>query len=243
MDLKLKIKSGPLQGKEFPLNVGDVIGRSSAEITLNDPKISGRHAKIEKGPFEELQMIDLGSTNGLRVDDKKVMQVTLTPGLIIKLGNTLCEVIGFDNLAPAVEPSDHKPPSLPLKTPPKPSDWPDYFVDFVKHALNKISNTPQAVAPFKPILVLRITHGLQAGTEWVLGYGPRTIGCGGLDLHVFDPLAPPFAFKVLPEGAHARYITEFPQEVRLNDRAISSEVLNDGDEIAFADTRIKVSFR
>jgi pSer/pThr/pTyr-binding forkhead associated (FHA) protein len=93
MILKLLVKTGPLAGKQFDLKAGMVIGRSSVDITLDDAKLSGRHAKVETDPAGNWIMIDLGSTNGLKVKGKRLAQVSLTPGTVIHIGNTDMEVI------------------------------------------------------------------------------------------------------------------------------------------------------
>ncbi|OFZ13797.1 MAG: hypothetical protein A2Z20_06015 [Bdellovibrionales bacterium RBG_16_40_8] len=238
MSLRLKITSGPLQGREYQLKPGIIIGRSGAEISINDAKISGRHAKIENGPAGDLLMIDLGSTNGLLVQGKKLTQVSLTHGLTIRIGNTFCEI---QKMAPSSKIEDSTLPPLPNK-PPKPREPSDYFADLNLVLSKKLKNKIRAILPFKPLVILQVTHGLQTGTEWTLGYGPRTFGASELDLHILDPGAPPHTFSVEPRNNRIYLTTAHPQKIRLNGRAISSEELKNGDEIAVADTRIKVSF-
>src|SRR5690606_6069948 len=99
------------------------------------------------------------------------------------------------------------------------------------------------VLPFRPLVTLRVVRGLQVGTEWVLGYGPRRVGLGSLDLHLFDPKAPLIAFTVTPDKAKAMFHTEHPSSVRLNGRGVSTETLSDGDVIEIGETVIKVGFR
>ncbi|MCB0350925.1 MAG: FHA domain-containing protein [Bdellovibrionales bacterium] len=246
MELKLKIASGPLQGREFPLRAGAVIGRSSSDITINDPKVSGRHAKVEVGPTGDLILVDLGSNNGIRVNNKKLVQITLIPGLTMQIGSTICEILASrEEKASApmpqlveLEGADTRPPKI-MKSP----SWSEYFSNFIEKSLAKITNRPFEVRPFKPLVVLTITHGLHAGTKWTLGYGPRVFGIGSLDFQIYDPDMPPDIFKIKPTGEFATYETNYPDKVRLNGRSITTEKLKMDDEITFSNTRIKVSFK
>lgn len=71
---------------------GFVLGRGSdADVRVNDPGVSRRHAKISvtgspDQPSVEIE--DLGSTNGLIVNGSRVQQATLTEGSRIEIGNT-----------------------------------------------------------------------------------------------------------------------------------------------------------
>lgn len=65
-----------------------VIGRAAeADLRLNDPGISRRHAEIrlENGVFV---LVDLDSTNGVRVNDAPTTRRQLAPGDRIELGST-----------------------------------------------------------------------------------------------------------------------------------------------------------
>ena len=65
----LAVVAGPAAGQEFPLPVGHfLIGRDPAnDVTIADPLISKRHARIEVATtFVEL--VDLNSANGILVD-------------------------------------------------------------------------------------------------------------------------------------------------------------------------------
>jgi hypothetical protein len=65
-----------------------VIGRAAeADLRLNDPGVSRRHAEIrqESGSF---WVIDLGSTNGLRVNDAPVSRHELINGDRVEIGST-----------------------------------------------------------------------------------------------------------------------------------------------------------
>jgi hypothetical protein len=65
-----------------------VIGRAAeADLRLNDPGVSRKHAEIrlENGQFT---LVDIGSTNGIRLNNAPVTRQQLAPGDRIELGST-----------------------------------------------------------------------------------------------------------------------------------------------------------
>ncbi|MDQ1696602.1 MAG: hypothetical protein QOJ03_1955 [Frankiaceae bacterium] len=65
-----------------------VLGRAAdADLKLNDPGVSRRHAEIrqEGGDFV---VVDLGSTNGVRVNDASVTRQSLKTGDRVEIGST-----------------------------------------------------------------------------------------------------------------------------------------------------------
>lgn len=234
MGLRFKILSGPLQGKEYTVSPGAVVGRASVEIQISDSKVSGRHAKIEKGPDGALYLIDLGSKSGIRVENKKLLKLPLVSGLTFTLGRTLISVLGD------LSADTHDPEPPPL-------EWFEYFAQFSAQAREKVSNEPKKILPFNKLLVLRFVAGIQAGTEWALGYGPRDIGLGSLDLPLFESSSPPIAFTVSPDpdgtDFTVLYSTRYSEKILLNGRSVSSETLVTGDIISIGETKIAVSFK
>lgn len=71
---------------------GLVVGRGAdADLRLNDPGVSRRHALITVGGTAERPVVtieDLGSTNGVVVNGTKVTKTALREGARIELGNT-----------------------------------------------------------------------------------------------------------------------------------------------------------
>jgi hypothetical protein len=70
---------------------GAVIGRGAeADLRINDPGISRRHAEIRVGGQgrPEVSVVDLGSTNGTMVDGSRVREATLRDGQHLRVGNT-----------------------------------------------------------------------------------------------------------------------------------------------------------
>jgi hypothetical protein len=82
-----------VNGTRHPLQPpGLVIGRGSeADLRINDPGISRRHAQIRvdaAGPQVQIDIVDLGSTNGITVDGQRVQQAALQEGSRIEIGST-----------------------------------------------------------------------------------------------------------------------------------------------------------
>ena len=81
-----------VNGTRHPLEApGLVIGRGTeADLRINDPGISRRHAEIrvdEQGGGK-IDIVDLGSTNGITVDGQKVRAAVLHDGSRIEIGST-----------------------------------------------------------------------------------------------------------------------------------------------------------
>lgn len=71
---------------------GLVIGRGTdADVRINDPGISRRHAQIVvtgMGAGQTIEIMDLGSTNGITVGGRKVERAPLTNGTRLEIGTT-----------------------------------------------------------------------------------------------------------------------------------------------------------
>jgi hypothetical protein len=82
-----------VNGMRHPLQPpGLVIGRGTeADLRINDPGISRRHAEIRvkgSGTVLEVDIVDLGSTNGIIVNGHRVRQAALQAGSRIEIGST-----------------------------------------------------------------------------------------------------------------------------------------------------------
>jgi hypothetical protein len=82
-----------VNGMRHPLRPpGLVIGRGTeADLRINDPGISRRHAEIRvkgAGAILDVDIVDLGSTNGIIVNGHRVRQASLQAGSRIEIGST-----------------------------------------------------------------------------------------------------------------------------------------------------------
>jgi hypothetical protein len=65
------------------------IGRSkSAECVLHDPNVSRRHAELRRAESGDWTIADLGSTNGVKVNGRRVASTRLSPGDQVTVGTT-----------------------------------------------------------------------------------------------------------------------------------------------------------
>jgi hypothetical protein len=65
------------------------LGRSKeCDCVLRDPNVSRRHAELHRGQTGDWQIVDLESTNGVKVNDRRVESSRLSPGDKVTLGTT-----------------------------------------------------------------------------------------------------------------------------------------------------------
>jgi Protein of unknown function (DUF3662)/FHA domain len=64
-----------------------VLGRSrECDCVLGNPNVSRRHAELRRGPTGDWQIVDLESTNGVKVNGRHVDSSRLAPGDEVTLG-------------------------------------------------------------------------------------------------------------------------------------------------------------
>ncbi len=88
----LAMKEGPLAGQRFAVETELVIGRANADLTIDDPLISRRHAVIRPADAG-LEIEDLGSLNGTWVNGERIAAPTrLEAGDTVSVGDASLEV-------------------------------------------------------------------------------------------------------------------------------------------------------
>jgi Protein of unknown function (DUF3662)/FHA domain len=66
-----------------------VLGRSrEADCVIADPNVSRSHAELRRSSNGDWQIVDLGSTNGVKVNGRRVDSARLSPGDEVTLGTT-----------------------------------------------------------------------------------------------------------------------------------------------------------
>ncbi len=64
-----------------------IVGRSPmADISIGDPSISRRHCQFLNDPQGALVVRDLGSMNGIYIDDLRVDKAVINPGAEVQIG-------------------------------------------------------------------------------------------------------------------------------------------------------------
>ena len=99
---KVVVVAGPDEGREYTLAGGSAyIGRGrGCEVQLSDQSVSRRHAKIVIG--EQIEVADLGSSNGILVSDEPVDRAILGPDDVVTLGETSLRVSGTGGVAASI---------------------------------------------------------------------------------------------------------------------------------------------
>lgn len=110
----LRVLSGPDAGSVLVLDPSSpphaVLGQaSSCAIQLTDPHVSRRHVAVTATPTHVL-LVDLGSTNGTRVNGVLVREARLYGGETVAIGTTVLGV-ETDELSAANVPGTLPPPS------------------------------------------------------------------------------------------------------------------------------------
>jgi hypothetical protein len=103
----LCVSKGSLLGRMFKIEDGHTIGRTDADLVLEDLKVSGLHAKlaVQGG---ECTITDHGSTNGTWVNDQRIRKPTrLQENDLVKVGDTVFIFKSFQ------KESDLKTPTVP----------------------------------------------------------------------------------------------------------------------------------
>src|SRR5690349_15362757 len=106
---RLRVLAGPDAGLELDLPpVGVVLGADKGcDVALTDASVSSRHCTVSP-TAAGFAVTDLGSRNGTTIDGVNVQKVTAPPGVIIRLGHTLVQLLPADEMV-SIPPSarDH----------------------------------------------------------------------------------------------------------------------------------------
>lgn len=106
--VELVVVGGPSSGRRFPLSTASaLIGRSSAtDVTLGDPSVSRRHARLTVGEGT-WWLEDVGSSNGTFLRSHQVTApVAVQPGDLIEVGASVLEVRPPTTADADVQPDD-----------------------------------------------------------------------------------------------------------------------------------------
>ena len=97
--LFLRIEEGPGSGRVYTLSSGGVylIGRDGADIVLEDEKVSRKHAEIGLYGPGAFVLRDLASTNGTRLNGKRIEKVKLNHWDVIRVGDTALRFAVIDD--------------------------------------------------------------------------------------------------------------------------------------------------
>ena len=233
----IKVITGPLAGKSFPVKKSIKIGRKKGDILLQDSTVSDPHAEIKLDSTGRAMLLDLDSKNGIVVGEQKKVKVILKKGLEFRLGKIVFKVSVIET---------------PEET----------WSSFIQNKINKVSNEEKGVQfiPFSYAAQLNFIKGPQTGESVLVTYGPRAFGKNKLDSLILDKKAKKDCFRLVaynheehvdsPENEGINegikdgailFQTE-NKEVTINNEQIAERILKQNDIIAFGTTRIKINF-
>lgn len=235
MSLFLEILDGDLKGTRTPARAGLVIGRHADGLTIRDSKLSGKHAELVERPDGGLWVVDLDSANGIKTTVGKVRELKLEPGLTFTLGRTPFLVISVE------ESSFEETPTAVMAQTVTRTFW-DTVRDLAKRAEKGDRSSPVPIAPFSRAVRLKFVRGIQMGTVWTVGYGPREIGTDSIDLQLEDANLPGICFRLEPHEGGVYFKNESANQVRLNGKSTQGALLKAGDVIDIMHTQIQVEF-
>ena len=256
MTLFLEVIAGSLKGTRAAIREGFSIGRNKGTLTIRDSKLSGMHVVVEQRDDGSFWLVDAGSSNGIKIGDQRVRELKLQVGVIFTLGRTDFRIITADptqirlDLPIPISPEQERLLSQP-ETEGEREDtvtrnWFHWVQKLAERGQQETKDLPPLeteaaqLKPFDPVLRLRFTRGSQTGTEWTLGYGPRSIGSGSVDLNLDDPTLPAVCFRLIPKARGVVLENETLKEVKVNGTWLVSADLKDGDRIDISGIQIMV---
>lgn len=113
---RLQFTAGPLAGHRVEVTSVLVLGREAADLVIEDPQVSRRHAAVRPAG-DGLEIEDLGSLNGTWVNGARVTgKVRLALGDRVRVGDSSfeVEVVGAAVRAAPTEVGQAPAPASPL---------------------------------------------------------------------------------------------------------------------------------
>ena len=86
--------------RTFPVTIGR---RLDNHISISDPAVSRYHCQIVQAG-EAIRVVDLGSQNGIRVNDRMVQQEALADGDVLSVGSAQFRILTGVSMAPTPKP-------------------------------------------------------------------------------------------------------------------------------------------
>jgi predicted component of type VI protein secretion system len=114
LSLSLEIVEGPGAGRGIELDRPMVVGRDrEADLVLDDPHASRRHARVSPEPGEHALVEDLGSSNGTFVNQVQIHAPTrISPGDELLIGISVFALSADDDASRRETAAHVLPPTL-----------------------------------------------------------------------------------------------------------------------------------
>jgi pSer/pThr/pTyr-binding forkhead associated (FHA) protein len=181
------------------------------------------------------ELVDLGSSNGTRINGETITQKLLQVGDLIQIGHTTLKVLEVLGGGGAESNEPEFDASL------------EGWARTVEKLLLKNRGPEdklQAPKPFSPPVKLMFRTGTLVGKSLLVGFGPRSIGSECTDILIREPDFEGEAFSLLPqESGEVLFSTTKPEKVLLNKQSTKESPLKDGDFIQVGPNVIEVSIK
>jgi hypothetical protein len=237
MALFLEITAGEMQGTRTQVQDGLVLGRKGPGLSIRDSKVSSKHARVEHRSDGTLWLVDLKSANGIKTAKGRVLELKLESGAAFTLGRTQFQVITTEDA-----PSHDDMPTHAVAVTVTRTFW-DSVREIADRGRHEARTMRTELVAFDPPLRLQFTRGTQSGTVWTLGYGPRMIGGGSLDLQLDEPSLAELCFRLEPianaDGVSG-VLLKNEADTRVNGRKVDTAELKPGDTIELMNTQLLV---
>lgn len=224
----------PIENKVLTkvVSEGMTIGRKNADLVIRDGMISTKHAIVEK-KASALFLVDQGSTNKIKVNDKKLDRIELKDGLEFHLGNVLVKVLDKDlnleNTQLEVELQEEKN-----------HHWSDDISEMIKDLSQASAQSNHRMYAFHSHVLLRVISGPEEGKSYSLLYGPRSFGNHDEDFCIYDWAIDESNFQLVEHDGGIYLTTSFPDKITVNKKSLATVKLNTGDKIYLGQSCLEV---
>jgi len=239
----LEVLAGPGgAGLRIPAREGLVIGRKDGEAVIGDPKMSSKHARLEcrNGVWH---ILDLGSSNKIKVGQQRVDSIELYVGLQFVLGSTTFIVRDADTL-PEISAGEFEFTGS-IEVPAEALTWKEILQNLIDRAIRLApgGTRDDGIRPLPRVLRMEISSGPQAGTVWRIGYWPRVIGAASFDFPLLDSGIPDTCFSIESAGGKVLLVPHEPEYIKWNSRKLEGQQpieLHSGDRLEVGRVKIRV---
>ncbi len=234
--LLIEVLTGPQSGQSLRLTHNYIIGRRRKGFFLKDPRISQKHARVESTP-QGWYLVDLNSSNGVWHKRKKVQRLRLEAHTLFSLGSTLftTKVVPDPkklSTTPAPQAAQKlSPPFGPMPSQDQLRRYINQGLEWIQHEIFNLQDGNLALEALRPPRTLSFESGQQKGCKWLISYAPRVVGRSSPDLVICEPLSPDTCFELLPHPKGVLFKTQHPEQVLLNQKKQSEQLLKRGDRI------------
>ncbi|MFH1017504.1 MAG: FHA domain-containing protein [Pseudomonadota bacterium] len=231
----LEFLDGEDQGRKVPLLlVRTTLGRKIADVLVRDLKVSGTHAAVEwrNGAF---WIVDLESSNGTFVGERKVEEARLAPGQEVRIGLTRFRIQIDPEKAAGLRAAN------PLGTARKEGGLAELIrEEFVKETEAGDSTQTLQAIPAEGALEFRILLGPLAGKIFAFKGPNILIGRKEVDFSLKDPDVSRKHALIERQPTGQVVIRDLASRngTYVNDRRVSNCVLSKGDHVRLGRTTL-----